>query len=108
MADAERSTRLHTAHLVDGNAVVGALEELLGDDLSTLTVECGGCHDSAPLAEWRVEADRHAFIVRCPSCTHTVWTLLRGGAGPELRVAGPCVIRRVTAGNDSPEQTPTR
>ena len=59
----------HTAHVVDGNAVVGALTDLLAGDLSMLMVECGGCHVTAPLAEWRVEADRDgvaAFRVQHP------------------------------------------
>ncbi len=97
MSDPGPSPRRHTAHIVDGNATVGALEELLRGDLSMLIVECGGCHDAAPLAEWRVEADRHAFIVRCRSCTHTLWTLLRTEDGPVLRIAGACDIRSVSA-----------
>lgn len=84
----------HTAHVVDGNAVVGALQDLFAGDLSMLMVECGGCHTTAPLAEWRVEADRDAFIVRCRSCTHTLWTLMRGGDGPSLLIAGGCGVRR--------------
>ncbi|WP_248239466.1 DUF6510 family protein [Microbacterium kunmingense] len=83
----------HTAHVVDGNAVVGALTDLLAGDLSMLMVECGGCHVTAPLAEWRVEADRDAFIVRCRACTHTLWTLMRDDRGAVLRVAGACDIR---------------
>ncbi|AZC12710.1 MULTISPECIES: DUF6510 family protein [unclassified Microbacterium] len=84
----------HTAHVVDGNAVVGALEDLLAGDLSMLIVECGGCHTAAPLAEWQVEADRDAFIVRCRSCTHTLWTLMRTGDVPSLLIAGGCGLRR--------------
>lgn len=84
----------HTAHVVDGNAVVGALQDLLAGDLSMLIVECGGCHTAAPLAEWRVEADRDAFIVRCRSCTHTLWTLIRRGDGPSLVIAAGCGLRR--------------
>lgn len=90
----------HTAHIVDGNAVVGVLQDLLAGDLSMLIVECGGCHTAAPLAEWRVEADRDAFIVRCRSCTHTLWTLMRGDGGPSLLIAGSCGLRRAPEGGE--------
>lgn len=61
---------------LDGNVLAGALMSLFGPDATMLTVECGGCGAVARLAEAVVEQDDVAAIVRCRSCTHTLFTVL--------------------------------
>jgi hypothetical protein len=70
-----RSTR------VDGNALAGMLEELLGSDPTMLVVTCGGCGAVAPMAELAVELDEVCGIVLCRTCTHTLFTVMRHGDG---------------------------
>jgi DNA-directed RNA polymerase subunit RPC12/RpoP len=73
--------------VVDGNAVAGLLTELFETDASMLIGVCGECGASAPLAETVVELDERAAIVRCRTCTHTLFTVLRSGDAVRLRLA---------------------
>ncbi|WP_203579377.1 DUF6510 family protein [Microbacterium hibisci] len=72
--------------VVDGNAAAGMLWDVFGADVTALTGVCGGCGAAAPVAETVVELDDTAAIVRCRSCTHTLFTVLRGPEGARLVV----------------------
>lgn len=72
--------------VVDGNAAAGMLVEVFGGDVTALVGVCGGCSAAAPLAEASVEIDETAAIVRCRSCTHTLFTVLRTPSGIRLVV----------------------
>ncbi|MBD3940899.1 hypothetical protein IF188_04175 [Microbacterium sp. NEAU-LLC] len=61
---------------VDGNAVAGMLWDVFGADVTAVVGVCGGCGSAAPFAEAVVELDEAAAIVRCRSCTHTLFTVL--------------------------------
>lgn len=61
--------------LVDGNALVGILEEAFGAAAETLTLTCGACADAVALAEAAVELAPTSAIVRCRRCTHTTLTV---------------------------------
>ncbi|MEV4688212.1 DUF6510 family protein [Microbacterium sp. LWH3-1.2] len=67
----------NAASVVDGNAAAGMLWDVFGADVTVLVGVCGGCGDASPLAEAVVELDETAAIVRCRSCTHTLFTVLR-------------------------------
>ena len=64
-------------NVVDGNVVAGMLWDVFEADVTALIGVCGGCGSSAPVAEAVVEIDEAAAIVRCRSCTHTLFTVLR-------------------------------
>jgi len=66
---------------LDGNALAGALSSLFAGDPTTLTVECRGCGETGMLADTDVERDAVAAIVRCRSCTHTLFTVMEHGEG---------------------------
>jgi len=89
----EQARRPRAAQVVDGNALAGVLDALRAHDPDTLVVECGGCGTAAPLATWVVESDPTADIVRCRTCTRTLWTVLRDGDAVTLRIARGCSIR---------------
>jgi len=72
--------------VVDGNAIAGLLAELFAQDMTAMDGECGGCGARAPLANSVVELDEVAAIVRCRSCTHTLFTVLRDGERLRLRI----------------------
>ena len=74
----------NAASVVDGNAAAGMLWDVFGADVTALVGVCGGCGDASPLAEAVVEIDEMAAIVRCRSCTHTLFTVLRDGDGMRL------------------------
>ncbi|MBW9093875.1 hypothetical protein JNB62_09290 [Microbacterium jejuense] len=69
---------------VDGNAAAGMLWDVFGADVTALVGVCGGCGAAAPFAETVVELDESAAIVRCRSCTHTLFTVLRDDGGTRL------------------------
>lgn len=69
---------------VDGNAAAGMLWDVFEADVTVLLGVCGGCGATGPLAEAVVELDEAAAIVRCRECTHTLFTVLRGGEGVRL------------------------
>ena len=72
---------------VDGNALAGVLSEVFEADVTALIGVCGGCGAAAPLAETVVELDDVAAIVRCRSCTHTLFTVLRDAQGARVVLA---------------------
>ena len=74
------------ASTVDGNAAAGLLWDVFEADVTALIAVCGGCHEGAPVAEAIVEIDEAAAIVRCRSCTHTLFTVLRHEGGVRLVV----------------------
>jgi len=74
----------NAASVVDGNAAAGMLWDVFGVDVTALIGVCGGCGDASPFAEAVVEIDETAAIVRCRSCTHTLFTVLRDGEGMRL------------------------
>ncbi|UIN31794.1 DUF6510 family protein [Microbacterium binotii] len=76
------------AQRVDGNALAGMLDAFAGLDPALLVLTCGHCGRSAALAEWSVEMDAAAAIVRCRGCTRTFATIFRRDGGIEVRAAG--------------------
>lgn len=70
----------------DGNALSGVLSSLFDRDPTMLSVECGGCRAVALLADAVVERDAVAAIVRCRSCTHTLFTVLDDDGGVRVVV----------------------
>lgn len=61
--------------VVDGNALIGILEEAFGGAAATLTLTCGACADAAALVDAVVELAPASAIVRCRRCTHTTLTV---------------------------------
>ncbi|NYE20339.1 hypothetical protein BJ991_002367 [Microbacterium immunditiarum] len=76
----------NASSVVDGNAIAGLLAELFAQDMTMMTGTCGGCGAAEPLAQSVVELDEIAAIVRCRSCTHTLFTVLRDGERLRLRI----------------------
>jgi hypothetical protein len=84
----------NAAKTVDGNAVAGLLAEVFGSETTTLVGVCGGCRAAGPLAETVVEIDDAAAIVRCRSCTHTLFTVLRTGEGVRVMIGSLRELQR--------------
>ncbi|MEV4736858.1 MULTISPECIES: DUF6510 family protein [unclassified Microbacterium] len=74
----------HPATTVDGNAIAGQVLDILGIDVTALRGTCDGCGGDASLAEAVVEIDDSAAIVRCRTCTRTLFTVLHSGEPPRL------------------------
>ena len=62
----------------DGNAIAGPLGEIFRADMTMATGECKHCGSAMLLVDTVVEMDDAGFIVICPTCTHTLFTVVRG------------------------------
>jgi hypothetical protein len=71
---------------VDGNAVAGVLADVFVGDVTTMRGMCGECSSVSSFAETDVELDAKAAIVRCRTCTVTLFTVLRSEGTPRLVV----------------------
>ena len=71
---------------LDGNVLAGSMASLLTSDPTMLRVECGGCGAVEVLADAAVERDEVAAIVRCRSCTHTLFTVMDHADGISVRI----------------------
>ncbi len=78
---------------VDGNALAGLLAELSDLDVTTAIVECRVCRTSAPLAGTVVEMDDAGTIVICRSCTHTLFSMVRGADGMRVEMGSLVSVR---------------
>ncbi|BDI23137.1 hypothetical protein L3i23_19130 [Herbiconiux sp. L3-i23] len=73
--------------IVDGNAIAGELSGLFRADPTMLVAVCGECGAAGPLGGTMVERDDFAAIVRCRSCTHTLFTVLDEPGGLAVVIA---------------------
>jgi Family of unknown function (DUF6510) len=62
----------------DGNAIAGPLGEIFRTDMTLATVECKSCGSAMRIPDTVVEMDDAGFIVICASCSHTLFTVVRG------------------------------
>jgi Family of unknown function (DUF6510) len=63
------------AHMLDGNAVAGLLEEVFGAEMTTATGTCGECGAREPIGA--VHVFRGAgYVLRCPHCGHVLTTIV--------------------------------
>ena len=63
--------------IVDGNALAGLLQDALGPDPTMVRLECAHCSDAYVLAQAVVELEQNSALVRCRSCTHTLFVAQR-------------------------------
>jgi hypothetical protein len=61
----------------DGNAIAGPLGDIFRLDMTLATGECTNCGSVMLIADTVVEMDDAGFIVICPACTHTLFTVVR-------------------------------
>jgi len=96
--DAPEASIAERVARVDGNALAGMLSAVFAGDPTLLTVVCGHCGRSGPLAEAVVERDHVCAIVRCRGCTRTLLSVLAGPAGGvSLRLAALAELRSAAA-----------
>lgn len=80
--------------ILDGNALAGVLSGVFADDATRLTLVCGHCDRSGALAETVVERDDTCAIVRCRSCTRTLFTVTAAPDGAvAVRMAAVAEVR---------------
>ncbi|MGN8048797.1 DUF6510 family protein [Curtobacterium sp. 22159] len=65
--------------IVDGNALAGALADLLGADPTTTLLRCRGCGALDALARTRVFATAMGSVARCRGCDTVLVTVVEAG-----------------------------
>lgn len=61
---------------LDGNALAGALYEVFGNEMTTVTGICRSCHTPSLIAELRVYIRAPGAVARCPHCGSVVFVLV--------------------------------
>ncbi|OBH97696.1 DUF6510 family protein [Mycobacterium sp. E2733] len=62
---------------VDGNAVAGAFTEVLGFDVTTVTLTCRECSRATAFAESHVYHGGPGIVVRCRCCGNVLARLVQ-------------------------------
>jgi uncharacterized Zn finger protein len=73
---------------VDGNAAAGAFAEVLGFDVTTAMLTCGGCGRVGVFAETHVYHRAPGIVVRCPNCDHVLARLVQTPTDVRLDLRG--------------------
>lgn len=62
--------------VLDGNALAGALTEVLGVDSTTTLLRCAGCGALGELGRTRVHASPMGSVARCGGCDTVLVTVV--------------------------------
>jgi hypothetical protein len=63
--------------MLDGNAVVGLLQEVFATETTSAMVTCDGCGSASPTGATHVYRGA-GFVLRCPRFEAALMTLVRG------------------------------
>jgi Family of unknown function (DUF6510) len=75
------------AHMLDGNAVAGLLQEVFAVEMTTAVGTCGGCGASEPLGA--VHVYRGAGVVlRCPHCDNALAKIVKSDVSAWISLGG--------------------
>jgi Family of unknown function (DUF6510) len=62
---------------LDGNAIAGMLREIFGEEMTAVTVTCGSCGFTAPVANAVVYPRLPGTVVRCRNCSALLMVITR-------------------------------
>lgn len=80
------------ALVVDGNAVAGELEELLGSDMTATLHRCASCGNRAAMATLRAWTGGPGIVLRCSVCQEVVLRLVRTPTATYLDMRGAAYV----------------
>lgn len=81
--------------VVDGNAVAGLLDGVLGSEPTTARLRCRGCGSTGVLARTRVHVSAMGAVARCRDCDTVLVTVVETPVG---RLVGLPGARTVAVG----------
>jgi hypothetical protein len=79
-------------HHLDGNVLAGALSEVFRGDVTAARARCGGCGQTATIAEAMVYTDAPGLVARCAGCDQVLATVVDAGDRLILSLAGLSAI----------------
>ena len=62
--------------VLDGNAIGGALQDVFGGEMTAAPGTCGGCGETAPVAEFAVWMRGPGAVARCRRCDNVLIVLV--------------------------------
>ena len=80
------------AHMLDGNAVAGLLQEVFAVEMTTAVVTCAGCGASDELGALHVFRGA-GVVMRCRGCGAAVVTMAGDGERMCIGLAGARLLR---------------
>lgn len=81
------------ALVLDGNAIAGDLESLLGFDATALEQACRHCGNRAPVGALRAYRGGPGSVLRCSVCAQIVLRLAVTPRGSYLDLSGAAYLR---------------
>lgn len=73
---------------LDGNAIAGEFQMLMGFDVTTLVVQCAHCHNDNLFARLLAYVRAPGIVLRCPGCGFTVIQYVKTPTSIILNVEG--------------------
>jgi hypothetical protein len=83
---------LTDALMLDGNAVAGDLEELLGSDMTAVMHRCTSCGNRAAMATLLAYTGGPGTVLRCSICREVVIRLVRTPTATYLDLRGAAYL----------------
>jgi hypothetical protein len=77
---------------LDGNAIAGLLREIFATEMTTAVGTCGHCGATNAIGAVWVYAHAPGTVLRCPSCTAVLMTIVRAR---ERLIVGAAGVRRL-------------
>ena len=62
---------------LDGNAIAGLLHEIFGEEMTAVTVTCGSCGFTAPVANTVIYPHLPGTVARCRNCAALLMVITR-------------------------------
>jgi hypothetical protein len=79
---------INDAMRLDGNAVAGEFQMVLGFDVTVLKIECGHCHQEGFFARLLAYVRGPGIVLRCPNCNGVLIQLVKTPSAIILNVEG--------------------
>jgi hypothetical protein len=78
---------------LDGNAVAGALAEVLAAEMTSAVTTCATCGDARPVGELRAHLHAPGIVLRCVTCEAVQLRLVRAPDRAWLDLRGIRVLQ---------------
>jgi hypothetical protein len=84
---------MHDESFLDGNVAGGELSDIFVGDVTGAIGQCGGCGESAALAQMHAYVSAPGLVLRCACCQSVLMRVVRGPTCAWLDVRGLTHLR---------------
>jgi len=86
-------TQDSSAHVLDGNAVAGLLQEIFVPEITTALIRCQTCSSAGAVGSLRLYAAPMGTVLRCIHCDGILMRVVHTPHGRWLDMTGSCYLR---------------